>query len=349
MKIAIDTTPLHSGHKDRGVGMYTKLLIEALQKYEGNHSYHFFTRGQKVPKNVDIVHYPYFDPYFITLPLFYFLPTVITVHDLIPLVFPEHFSAGTRGTLKWNYQRMRLCAAARIVTDSRASKKDIACITGVSSSRIDVIPLASAPEFRKISDKEVVRNIRKRYHLPEKFILYVGDVNWNKNIPGMVNAFERVMRLMPDVTLVLVGKAFLDSGLKEVQEIHGIINAKKMEHTIIRIGSVPLEDLVAIYNLASVYIQPSFYEGFGLPVLEAMACGTVVVSSGAGSLSEIAGPAVVIDPSDPGDIARGLLDALALSDFECGDRIEKQNIWGKQFSWQRVARETIASYESALA
>ena len=70
MRIAIDTTPLESGHKDRGVGMYTKLLIEALQKYEGNHSYHFFTRGQKVPKNVDIVHYPYFDPFFITLPVF---------------------------------------------------------------------------------------------------------------------------------------------------------------------------------------------------------------------------------------------------------------------------------------
>ncbi|MEK7141342.1 MAG: glycosyltransferase family 1 protein [Patescibacteria group bacterium] len=359
MRIAIDTTPLESGHKDRGVGMYTKLLIEALQKYEGNHSYHFFTRGQKVPKNVDIVHYPYFDPFFITLPVFPSTPRVVTVHDLIPLVFPEHFPAGIRGRLKWQVQRWSLGRTTRIITDSESSKRDIIRLAGISPQSIDVVPLAAAPAFRQISDKEVLKKVKKNYDLPEKFVLYVGDINWNKNILGMITAFERVRRSprfrsgesgqAGSVKLVLVGSAFLDASLREVQEINASIRAKKMEQDVVRIGSLVLEDLVAIYNLASVYIQPSFYEGFGLPVLEAMSCGTVVVTTGGGSLVEIAGPAAVVEPYNPDDIARGLIDALTMSVRDRKDSIGKQSVWGQQFSWQRAACETIASYKHALA
>src|SRR5258706_5833567 len=101
MNIAIDITPLETGHSGRGVGIYTKNLIESLQKYEKKHTYILFTPKQGVPKNTDIVHYPYFDPFFLTLPLIKTKPSVVTVHDLIPLVFPEKFPPGIRGYMKW--------------------------------------------------------------------------------------------------------------------------------------------------------------------------------------------------------------------------------------------------------
>src|SRR5258706_7275203 len=107
MHIAIDTSPLANGHKFRGVGSYTQSLIDALQKYEGEHQYSFFT-GNAVFKDVDIVHYPYFDPFFLTLPFKKTKPTIVTVHDLIPLLYPDKFPPGLRGKVKWYIQQRLL-------------------------------------------------------------------------------------------------------------------------------------------------------------------------------------------------------------------------------------------------
>lgn len=345
MKIAIDITPLQTGHKDRGVGAYTKLLIEALQKYDKKHSYSFFTRGQKVPDNIELIHYPYFDPFFVTLPPFYSKPTVITVHDLIPLVFPKHFPSGVRGTLKWRYQRMRLNKTKRIIADSEASKRDIMRIAGISVSQIDVVHLAPSPQYRKLSDRELLSRVKSKYGLPDAFILFVGDVNWNKNILSLLEAISKYK----EIKLVLVGKAFLDESLHEAQEINAFIDENKLDNDIVKLGAVVQEDLVAIYNLASVYVQPSLYEGFGLPVLEAMSCGVPVVTSRAASLAEIAGPAIAVDPSDPQDIARGLLEALTMTPVKRKALIAAQTKWVQQFSWEHVAHQTIESYEKAIS
>ena len=228
MRIAIDTTPLESGHKDRGVGMYTKLLIEALQKYEGNHSYHFFYSGTKGTQKCRYCPLSLFRSVFYYPAGFPSTPRVVTVHDLIPLVFPEHFPAGIRGRLKWQVQRWSLGRTTRIITDSESSKRDIIRLAGISPQSIDVVPLAAAPAFRQISDKEVLKKVKKNYDLPEKFVLYVGDINWNKNILGMITAFERVRRSprfrsgesgqAGSVKLVLVGSAFLDASLREVRQ-----------------------------------------------------------------------------------------------------------------------------------
>ena len=242
MHIAIDTTPLESGHQARGVGSYTKLLIKALQKYENRHTYSFFTRGQKVPKQTDLVHYPYFDPFFLTLPLFKLIPTVVTVHDLIPIGFPDHFPKGLRGELKWQAQKLSLRGAARIIADSNASKTDIHELIGFPKERIDVVHLAPSPIFRPMAGQTARDRVRKKYNLPERFILYVGDINWNKNINGMLKAFREIK----NTKLVLVGKAFLDDTLIETQEIDRMIHLLGLSEAIVKLGFVAEEDLVII-------------------------------------------------------------------------------------------------------
>ena len=349
MNIAIDITPLHSGHKDRGVGMYTKLLIEALQKYENRHSYYLFTRGQKIPNDIELIHYPYFDPFFVTLPFFLRKSAVVTVHDLIPLVFPERFPAGVRGALKWQYQRVRLTCARRVITDSFSSRRDIEHVAGIPGSRIDVVYLAPSSQYRPVTNKTVLFAVKSKYNLPDSFILYVGDINWNKNIMGMLEAFNNIKYQIANSKLVLVGKAFLDNSVKEAQQISSFIDLNNLGESVMRVGSVPQDDLVALYNLASVYIQPSFYEGFGLPVLEAMACGVPVVTSQKSSLAEIAGPAIAVDPGDPQDVARGLLKALVMTPSARSLLVNAQTKWVQQFSWERVARQTVIIYEKAQA
>lgn len=345
MRIAIDITPLHTGHRNRGVGTYTKLLIEALQKYESNHSYHFFTRGQKVPKYAELIHYPYFDPFFVTLPLFHHKPTVVTVHDLIPLVYPEHFPAGIRGLLKWQVQRWGLRRAARIIAVSEASKRDIVRIAGVSSDAVDAIHSAPAGAYHSVTEKALLATVATKYKLPKRFILYVGDINWNKNIIGLLKAFQK----QREVKLVLVGKAFVDRSVPEANGIQASIDALGIRDEVIMPGFVPFEDLPALYSLASVYVQPSFYEGFGLPVLEAMAAGCPVISSHASSLAEIAGPAIMIDPNNPVDIASRLREGLTMPADKRQTLIQNGMLWAKRFSWEAVAHQTVQSYEKAIA
>lgn len=359
MRIAIDIIPLESGHRNRGVGTYTKLLIESLQKYESDHTYSFFTRGQKVPENVDVVHYPYFDPFFLTLPVITSRPTVVTVHDLIPLVFPEHFPAGVRGRLKWQVQRLSLGRTTRIITDSHASKRDIIRIAGIGSHAIDVVRLAPADVFHPVTDKVLLQTVTTKYKLPERFILYVGDINWNKNILGMLEAFSMVkslkskvkssnQELKQDVKLVLVGKAFIERS-PEANAIQASIDALGIRDRVIMPGFVPFDDLSALYSLASVYVQPSHYEGFGLPILEAFVCGCPVISSRSPGLSEIAGPAIMVDPNNHGDLATRLEEALAMPAARRLKLIQDGILWARQFSWKLVAHQTVQSYEKSVA
>jgi glycosyltransferase involved in cell wall biosynthesis len=330
MNIAIDTTPLNAAHGGRGVGSYTRNLIEALQKYESQHSYKLFTRIQKVPKDVDLVHYSYFDPFFLTLPMNKPKPTVVTVHDLIPLIFPDRFPPGIRGSFKWRLQKLSLVGAKRIITDSKNSAHDIVRILGFPDDRIDVVYLAPAPGFTAIPESSSKR----------PFVLYVGDVNWNKNIPGLLEGFSKVA----DVDLVLVGGAFMDMKLKETKEINRLITVLGIGGRTRNVGYVSQNELRALYSTAACLVQPSFYEGFGLPVLEAMACGCPVVSTRNSSLSEIAGPAIEIT-TDAQSIADGIHIALGLNR---STQVNEQFKWLEQFSWQKTAALTVAAYEKAV-
>lgn len=344
MRIGIDVSPLKTAHRFRGIGAYTENLIKALEKYNQQDKYNFFTQGQNLPKNIDLAHYPYFEPFFLTLPLRKKIPTVVTVHDLIPLVFPHHFPPGLKGKIKWQIQKWSLRRVGAIIVDSQCSQRDVAKVTGVPAEKIFVIYLAAGEEFQPLQDGKDLKKIRNKYQLPEKFVLYVGDATWNKNVPGLVKAVQKI-----NVPLVLVGKPWVDSHFdranpwnKDLVEVEKLTQGDKR---IYKLGFVPQNDLVVLYNLATLYAQPSFYEGFGLPVLEAMSCGCPVVTSKTGSLPEVAGEAALyVDPQDIDDLASGIGEIFFNSQVREKFR-QKGLLQAKKFSWKKTTYQTVKVYQ----
>lgn len=349
MHIAIDISPIHNKNSTRGVGLYTKLLVNSLKQYKTEHTYSFFVRGQKIPNNTDIIHYPYFDPFFLTLPFYSRFPTVVTVHDLIPIAHAAHFSIGIRGRFKWYLQRHSLQGINRILTDSFASKSDIEMFGKIDSKKIDVVYLAPSKSFSRVTNKIVFDSVRRRFHIQDKFILYVGDVNWNKNVPGLLRAFSKFLdnqrNELDRYSLVLVGKSFLSCDLTESSYIDSLITDMHLKDKVLRIGYVSDDDLRALYSMASVYVHISFAEGFGLPILEAMACGCPIVTSNRSSLAEIAGPSLQVDPDSTSDIAKGI-SKMIHSDLK--DLQNRYNAWLSHFSWKQVANKTVESYIKTL-
>lgn len=339
MRVGINISPLKSGHAGRGTGTYTRSLIEALKRNKNNIEVIEFSNPTELNSKIDVIHYPFFDPFLLTLPRKRANPTVVTIHDVIPIVYSAHFPRGIKGELIWQMQKHIVTTVDAIITDSEASKNDIIRIFRIQPERISVIYLAAGTEFipQPIVEQE---RIRKKYSLPKKFILYVGDVNWNKNVPGLIRAVQSVR-----VPLVLVGKVFLDKTLEEVREINTLIQKFNLEDLIHKLGYVEGSDLPALYSAASLYIQPSFAEGFGLPVIEAMACGTPAVVSSKTSLSEISGPSILVEPESPDSIAKGI--ALGLSEGKVHQH-DACIAWAKTFSWEKTAEETSGIYSSIL-
>ena len=342
MRVALDISPLKTGHQFRGIGVYTKNLEKAFQETKIPNLAVDLIEGGKIPQDCNLIHYPYFDFFFLTLPFKKVKPSVVTIHDVIPLVFPENYKPGLRGTLKFQLQKFSLKGVKGVITDSENSKNDIFKYLNYPKDRIHVVSLAPASYFKVIKEESILKRVIKKYNLPENFVLYVGDVNYNKNIPGLTKAFAG---LKGDLSLVLVGKAFLEDDLKENQEITKLIKTLKLEKKVIRLGFLTAEDLVALYNLADVYCQPSFYEGFGLPVLEAMACGCPVVAADTSSLPEICGPAaIMVDPYNINDMIKGLQEALLNKE----ELKEKGFAQVRKFSWEKTAKKTYEIYQKVV-
>lgn len=353
MIIGIDISPLKTGHQFRGTGSYTDNLVKAFKKYDHRNKYKLFVRGELLPKNVDLTHYPYFEPFFLTLPLRKPVPTVVTVHDLTPLVFPDHFPRGLRGEIKWQIQRLALKGVKAIIADSECSKKDVAKFTGISEEKIFVVYLAAGEGFKKVQSSSAswqikVQSLRKKYNLPEKFALYVGDVAWNKNLPRLVEAVKKI-----NISLVMVGKALVEKDFERNnpwnQDLVKIWKLCEGDEKVIRLGFTPTQDLMMIYNLATVFTMPSIYEGFGLPILEAMSCGCPVVTTKESSLPEVAGSAALyVDAFSVESIARGICEVFNNKKLS-EDLTRYGYIQAKKFSWEKVARQTCGVYEKVLA
>jgi len=354
LRVGFDVSPLYSGHKVRGIGFYTQRLLEEIKKLRNLEIIELKT-GEEIKKaNYDLLHIPYFHPYFFTLPFRKRRLLIVTIHDLIPVKYPKHYPPGVKGRLCWEIQKRLLKRADAIVTDSFASKKDIVSLTGYPESKIQVVYLAPGKEFRKLKTGNWRLEIEKRYRLPKKFILYVGDVNWNKNIPGLVKACERIR-----IPLVIVGKQAVNKNIDPThpenkdlvwlqnyyQNQRPCLAGRQAEtRNLFLLGFIPTKDLVAIYNLATVYCQPSFAEGFGLPVLEAMVCGCPVVSSNRTSLPEIAdGAAVLVNPSVLG-LVRGIKKAIE----KRRELVSKGQKWVRKFSWQKTADKMSRLYSKLV-
>lgn len=341
MKVTIGLKKMWSGNRTRGVGAYTHNLIRALSKEYPDSTFtpnssDYFGSG------ADLVHFPFFDPFFLTLPLRKSIPTVVTIHDLIPLKYPSHFPRGLRGSFKWRVQQFSAKKCRHIITDSSASKRDIVKYLGVSEDFVTVIPLA--PASKKLS-KASVQSAKSKYSLPDKYLLYVGDINWNKNIPGLISTFNKLSD--SNLHLVLVGKSLSgNSRIKEARAIDQAIRKSPQASNIHRLGFVESSDLPAIYAAATLYVQPSFDEGFGLPLLEAMQAGCPVACSRRGSLPEVGGDAVAyFDPDrNMAQIISDLLKSKSARDKLI--KLGSQRV--KKFSWDQVAKDTYAVYEKAL-
>lgn len=351
MRIAIDHSPLVSthklSHKIRGTGFYTKNLIASLKKYHPENEYILFTQGEKL-KNIDLYHFPYFDPFFLTLPFLKLGKTVITIHDLTPLVFPDLFPSGMKGNIKFMIQKFLAKKADAIITDSMCSKFDIERILQISPDLVFPVLLAAGDNFKKkVVSMEKRKELIAKFNIPEKFALYVGDATPNKNLKNLTDAC-----LLSHIPLVIVGGAVankeIDTSHPWNKDIIYVQEASKTSGQIFLLGFVPDDDLVNLYNIADIFVMPSLYEGFGLPVLEAATCGAPIVTSRGGSIPEVIGDAAVFfDPNSADDMSRKM-------QFIFNNESERKKYsklalkQSEKFSWEKTARETVKVYEKIL-
>lgn len=347
MNILFDTSTLDGGHAIRGIGTYTRFLIEHLEK---NSDIEIQRSGVDQAEKfiTDIIHYPFYDFFFSTLPIIKTKPTVVTIHDVIPLKFPQYYKAGFKGRARFLKQKAALRNVKAIITDSEASKADIVKHLSVPKRKIHVVYLAANPELKKASDADIHR-VKRQYKLPKNYILYVGDINYNKNIPQLIKA---VRYLPKSIKLVAVGKNFQKQDIPEWQWIEtqlALSDVADRVQFIPSIKSTDTSDLAAVYTGALCYIQPSLYEGFGLPVLEAMQCMTPVVSTNTSSLPEVGGNHVIYTEPDAESILAGVEQVLEWSIAKRSEITKEAYRWSQTFNWDKTAQETIAVYKKVLS
>jgi glycosyltransferase involved in cell wall biosynthesis len=266
---------------------------------------------------------------------------VVTIYDLSFVTHPEfHMEANVRHCLAGTREAIERADA--ILAISEHTRQDLVERMGASPSRVVVTPLAHDSSLRRVTDPARLDEVRRRYGLPERFILFVGTLEPRKNIARLIEAYAALPGTVRRQTGLVIagGKGWLSDTMRDEVTRRGLGDCVRF------IGYVRPEDIAALYSLAAVFAYPSLYEGFGLPVLEAMACGTPVLTSNLSSLPEVAGDAAfLVSPTDRGAIADGLhqlLDDAALAATLTARGLE----WSARFSWDRCARETLAVYES---
>ena len=337
MEVALDISPIKDENKVRGVGTYTQNLLESLQKVRGIRIKPFTGEAP----TADIVHYPYFDLFFRTLRANNKTKFVVTVHDVIPLIFPSRFKIGPKGKINHYFQKQLLKSASAIICDSQTSKLDIAQKLNYPKESIYRIYLATSANFKPVHDEAKLAVTKNKYQLPREFILYVGDINWNKNIPNLLRAVK-----LSGTNLVAVGKAIADNNLLETQEINHLIKQLDLENKVIKTGFIEEKNLINLYNLSLATLLPSYYEGFGLTVLESFACGTPVICSNNSSLAEIAkDSAIFCNPDSPEDISAKIISCIQSDKQKVSKKLIQK---ASKFSWKKVAEETLEVYKKVV-
>jgi len=278
-----------------------------------------------------------------TAPLLTPRPYVLTVYDLIALKFPQYCKPSNVMHYRLSLPRS-VRRAARIIAPSECTRRDLIRLLHAPEDRIRVVPLGVGPQFHPMEDRARLHDFRKRYDLPERYILYVGNLEPKKNVPQLLEAFAAARR-SGNITqrLVIAGQKAWHTGA-----MHEALKRHRLRDTVTLLRSVPESDLPLLYNSASLFVFPSLYEGFGLPPLEAMACGVPVVTTQSGALPEVVGDAALLltHPSE-----RELRVAM---EKVVGNTYLQQTLRARglerarQFTWERTARETVRVYDEVL-
>lgn len=359
MRIAIDARKLH----DFGIGTYIRNILTELSRLDRESEYIVLCRPDdvesgdvlgrnfrmvpetaptysvaeqfKIPvslarEGVRLVHEPHY-----VLPPLLQCRSVVTIHDCIHLMFPEYLP----NRLAYYYAKGSMWAASRksdrILTVSEASKRDILRFFDVRPEKVVVIYNAIDERFIAPADPERMDLVRQRYQLNHPFVLYVGNIKPHKNIERLIASFGRARGQCDDnLKLIIIGDEISKyPGLR--QQVH----KHKLDKHVRFLGFQPMETLAAFYRLARAFVFPSLYEGFGLPPLEAMACGAPVVTSNVSSLPEVAGgAALLVDPYDEEAIADGIVRAVNDESVRA-ELIEKGRQRARTFSWKQSVRK----------
>lgn len=372
MHITIDYT---SAMRQRaGVGRYTRNLVAALAGVDKDNRYTLFCAGrgprkagwpanfvvrttpvperfltagwhklklsvpiERVAGPADIFHSPDF-----TLPPLQSAAGVVTIHDLSFLKLPQYADPGLRDYLTERVP-VSVARAARIVADSENTRRDILELLDTPEDKVAVVYAGIEPRFRRVDDSEQLARVRKRYQLPELFVLFVGTIEPRKNLGRLISAYAEMRRQtgLPHQLVISGSKGWL------YEAIFAQVTREGLDQNVLFSGFVRDEDLPALYTLADLFVFPSLYEGFGLPPLEAMACGTPVVASRNSSLPEVLGSAALF--ADAEDI-NGLADAMArvLGDPALRSQLTRSGrVQAARFTWEDAARQLINAYEAA--
>jgi glycosyltransferase involved in cell wall biosynthesis len=369
VRIGIDARKLH----DFGIGTYIRNLLRQLSRLDRETEFVVLCRPEdaqaisvlgenirpvpetagnyslaeqvKVPlklnrAGVTLFHAPHY-----VLPVLVRCPSVVTIHDCIHLMFPQYLP----NRVALGYARAAIGGAARratrVLTVSESSKRDILRFVDIKPEKIDVIYNAYDERFTLEPCAEDVERVRERYQLQDSFILYAGNVKPHKNLERLIEAFYLVRRRGLDhVKLVLIG-----DDISRYAALRRAVHQHQLHKYVRFLGYMPDETLAVMYRLASVFVFPSLYEGFGLPPLEAMASGTPVVTSNVSSLPEVAGDAaVLVDPMDPEAIADGI--HRVLTDDALRARLRERGLArARQFSWEASVRRVREIYQEVAA
>ncbi|MEE8218752.1 MAG: glycosyltransferase family 1 protein [Vicinamibacteria bacterium] len=370
MKIAIDVRKW----RDFGVGTYVRNLVRHLARLDHETTYFLFchdsdeatlrdlaenfvpvvesSAGYGVREHLSIpfklrrlgaelLHSPHY-----VRPLLCPIPSVVTIHDCIHLLFPQYLP----NRMAWRYARYMMGSAIRhsavVFTVSEASRADILRFySWADPEKVHVVPNAIDTELLERPDEKEMERVRERYQVRGRFVLFAGNVKPHKNLERLIRAFALVREQgeHDDLQLLLIG-----DDVSRYGALRRAVEKTGLRQDVRFFGFVPPSTLAALYRMASVFAFPSLYEGFGLPPLEAMSCGTPVVTSRISSLPEVVGDAaVLVDPYSVEDIALGISRLLDDHDLR-RQLVDKGLARARSFSWERSVLAIHAGYLKAL-
>ncbi len=378
MIIALDVRRI----RDFGVGTYIRNLLQAMAAQNSPHQFHLIGSAedlQQIPAlpgnfkieaygrrdsarsdhfglphllgrlRVDLTHIP-----FHRVPLMMRRPYVVTIHDLSSLFYDD--AMGMLRAARVFRLKRGLLGASRIIAVSGATRRDVINLVPEAADRVRLIYNAPDPQFLERGHKDDPaatarerHRILERYQIRYPFLLYAGSIRPQKNIPRLIEAFAVVRHKLEDhggykdLRLIIIG-----DDISRYPDVRRAVIQSRVEQSVRFLGFVPLETLRIFHELAAAFVFPSLYEGFGLPPLEAMASGTPVVASQVSSLPEVVGgAAMLVNPENVFDIARGITEVLLNGELR-QELITKGRRQAARFSWARTAQEVLALYDEAV-